>query len=203
MNSVIFNSKPITPSKIICIGLNYVEHIKELGNEQTNDPVIFLKPNSSISNELYFDPNEPIHYEGEISFIIENNQFAGVGFGLDLTKRDLQSRLRTTGLPWERAKAFDKAAVFSEFIPLQNNISSLSLTLSINDNIVQDGGVELMIFKPDFLLEDIKKSFKLEDGDIIMTGTPKGVGDYAIGDKFIGKILSGNECLVEQHWKVK
>ena len=201
MNNVIFDSKSITPSKIICIGLNYVEHINELGNEQQDEPVIFMKPNSSISNELYIDPVEPIHYEGEIAFIIKDNQLAGVGFGLDLTKRELQSKLRAKGLPWERAKAFNHAALFSKFVPFNNELSSLSLKLTINEKTVQHGGVELMIFKPDYLLNDILKSFKLEDGDIIMTGTPKGVGAYSKGDKFTGQIFSGEECLIEQHWQ--
>lgn len=203
MNNVIFDSKVVTPGKIICIGLNYVAHINELGNEQQPEPVIFMKPNSSISNELYFDSVEPIDYEGEISFIIENNKLAGVGFGLDLTKRELQSRLSQKGLPWERAKAFNHAALFSEFVSFNCDISSLSLKLSINDKTVQQGGVELMIFKPDFLLNDIMKSFKLEDGDIIMTGTPKGVGTFAQGDQFTGKIYSEENVLTEQHWQAK
>lgn len=203
MNNVIFDSKSVTPSKVICIGLNYVDHINELGNELPQEPVVFIKPNSSISNELLFDPVEPIHYEGEISFIIEDNQLAGVGFGLDLTKRELQEKLRAKSLPWEKCKAFNHAALFSEFIPFKKNSSLLSLKLTINDVAVQQGGVDLMVFKPDFLLNDIIKSFALEDGDIIMTGTPKGVGAFSQGDKFIGQIFNGEELLIEQHWQAR
>lgn len=203
MNNVIFDSRSVTPSKVICIGLNYVDHINELGNELPHEPVIFIKPNSSISNELYFDSIDPIHYEGEICFIIKDNQLAGVGFGLDLTKRELQEKLRAKGLPWEKCKAFNHAALFSEFVPFKKDISQLSLKLTINDVTVQQGGVELMVFKPDFLLNDITKSFKLEDGDIIMTGTPMGVGAFSQGDTFVGQIFNGEEILAEQHWQVR
>lgn len=203
MNTVQFNSQAVTPSKIVCIGWNYVAHINELGSERPEEPVIFMKPNSSISDQLYYDPEEPIHYEGEIAFIINNNQYSGVAFGLDLTKRELQARLKAKGQPWERAKAFDHAALFSEFVPVNNDISSLSLMLSINGHIVQSGGVDLMIFKPDVLLSEICKSFTLEDGDIIMTGTPNGVGIFSPGDQFKGQIFSGTKLLVEQTWQVK
>lgn len=203
MNNVIFNSMPVTPSKIICIGWNYVEHINELGSEQPDEPVIFMKPNSAISGELYFDPVDAVHYEAEIAFIIKNNQLAGVGFGLDLTKRELQAKLKAKGQPWERAKAFNNAAVFSEFVPLEDDISTLSVKLAINDVTVQHGGVELMIFKPDVLLKEIVKSFKLEDGDILMSGTPKGVGTFNIGDQFNGQIFSNNTLLVEKKWIAK
>ena len=111
MKTIQLNNKAITPSKIVCIGRNYVEHIKELDNETPSEPVIFCKPNSAISDEIDLDKNDEIHYEGEICFVVMNNQLAGVGFGLDLTKREVQSKLKTKGLPWERAKAFDGSAV--------------------------------------------------------------------------------------------
>lgn len=203
MNTVTFDSRLVTPSKIICIGLNYVDHINELGNELPQEPVIFLKPNSAISNQLYVDSVDTIHYEGEICFIIENSQLAGVGFGLDLTKRELQEKLRAKGLPWEKSKAFNHAALFSEFVTFNQDNALVSLKLSINDTVVQQGGVSLMVFKPDFLLSDILKSFKLEDGDIIMTGTPKGVGTFSQGDQFTGQIFNAEELLIEQHWQAK
>jgi len=203
MNKVIFDTRPVTPSKIICIGLNYVDHIKELGNDLPQEPVIFIKPNSSIANELYVNPIDSIHYEGEICFIIENSQLAGVGFGLDLTKRELQAQLRAKGLPWEKSKAFNHAAVFSEFVAFKKDTSNLSLKLTINNIAVQLGGVALMVFKPEFLLSDITKSFSLEDGDIIMTGTPKGVGAISQGDTFIGQIFNGEELLIEHHWQAR
>ena len=203
MNTVLFDSKSVTPSKVICIGRNYVEHAKELGNEIPDEPVIFIKPNSSISDHLYAGTNEAIHFEGEIAFIIESQQLAGVGFGFDLTKRELQSTLKNKGLPWERAKAFDQAAVFSSFVRFDDDVIHLNLKLVINDKLVQQGGVELMIFKPDFLLNEIIKSFKLEDGDIIMTGTPAGAGAFNQGDNFIGQIFIGDKLLVKQEWITK
>ena len=103
MKSVRWDGKAVYPSKIVCIGRNYVGHIKELGNEAPQEPVIFIKPNSAISNEIHSCKSEAIHFEGEITFLISSGELRGVGFGLDLTKRDLQSKLKAKGLPWERA----------------------------------------------------------------------------------------------------
>ncbi len=202
MNTVMFEKKKINPSKIICVGRNYVEHMKELGNEIQKDVVLFVKQNSSISDELKevgFDN----HYEGEISFLIINQKIAGVGFGLDLTKRELQSYLKNKGLPWERAKSFDGAAVFSEFVPFEDDINELGLELYINDKLVQKCGVNLMIYKPKTILKEIKSFMSLQDGDIIMSGTPKGVGKYKKEDKFLGKILYKDKIIVQKKWIVK
>lgn len=201
MKSVRFEKRDITPSKIICIGRNYVEHIKELGNEVPSSMVIFLKPNSSVSKEI-FTCSDKIHYEAEISFLIEDDEISGVGFGLDLTKREIQSKLKEKGLPWERAKAFDNSAVFSEFVKCKD-INSLHVRLYINDKLVQDGGVELMMYKPDEILKEIKSFMSFEDGDIIMSGTPKGVGVINSGDKFVGEILEDNRVLIQREWIVK
>ncbi|WP_260295207.1 fumarylacetoacetate hydrolase family protein [Sedimenticola hydrogenitrophicus] len=200
MQSILFEQRPITPSKVVCIGRNYVDHAKELNNEVPASPVIFIKPNSAISNELYAGTAQPLHYEGEIALLIMEDAIAGVGFGLDLTNREIQNELKAKGLPWERAKAFDRAAVFSDFVRLADPVESLRLELRINDSLAQQGGYELMIFKPDFLLEEIAHTFTLEDGDIILTGTPKGVGAFNRGDRFIGTILSGDKTLVSRAW---
>lgn len=200
MNPILFEERQITPSKVICIGRNYVDHAKELNNEVPTSPVIFIKPNSAISNELYAGTEQPLHYEGEIALLIMDGTIAGVGFGLDLTNREIQGELKAKGLPWERAKAFDRAAVFSDFVKLTDPVESLRLELTINDRLVQQGGYELMIFKPDLLLREITRSFTLEDGDIIMTGTPKGVGAFNRGDRFRGTILTGDNPLVTREW---
>lgn len=200
MNQILFETQQITPSKVVCIGRNYVDHAKELNNEVPDSPVIFIKPNSAISDQLYAGMDEPLHYEGEIALLIMGRSIAGVGFGLDLTNREVQSKLKAKGLPWERAKAFDRAAVFSQFVRFSEPLASLSLKLLINDNLIQQGGYEQMIFKPDFLLREISRSFTLEDGDIIMTGTPKGVGSFQRGDRFQGTILTGSQPLVTQEW---
>jgi 2-keto-4-pentenoate hydratase/2-oxohepta-3-ene-1,7-dioic acid hydratase in catechol pathway len=136
--------------------------------------VIFTKPNSSISSRLFAVRDEALHFEGEICFMVQDGGLHGVGFGLDLTKRELQSSLKTKGLPWERAKAFDGSACFSNFVtPGDIDISSLSLELTINGNLQQSGGYELMMHKPDQILAGIQQFMSLNDGDIIMTGTPQ------------------------------
>lgn len=201
MKNIKVNGKSFSPTKVICIGRNYVDHIHELGNEIPEQPVVFLKPNSAISTSLNSFHQETLHYEGEICFVIENKQLAYVGFGLDLTKRTLQSKLKSKGLPWERAKAFDGSAVFSDFVPLVENINGLSLELEINDQLIQQGGVELMMNKPQAILDELQTFMTLEDGDIIMTGTPKGVGKINKADKFVGKIYVGHELLVSSNWQ--
>lgn len=203
MNYVKFSARQICPSKIICVGRNYVAHIKELGNALPEQPVLFIKPNSAISHELVSSDNELIHYEGEITFLVIAGKFAGVGFGLDLTKRQLQDRLKAKGLPWERAKAFDKSAVFSDFVPFAGETDALRMELSINGALAQAGGYDAMLHKPADLLKEITGSFSLEDGDLIMTGTPKGVGAINRGDEFTGKIFAGAKLLVEASWVVK
>ena len=202
MKSVIVDNKIITPSKIICIGRNYVEHITELGNEIPDEMVVFNKPNSAISTELLSYHQEVLHYEGELCFIIKKNQLSAVGFGLDLTKRTLQSKLKAKGLPWERAKAFNGAAVFSQFVAInQDDIrDGLSLELSINNELIQAGGFKLMMYKPADILTELKTYTELNDGDIIMTGTPKGVGLISKGAYFKGRVLIGNQEIVSANW---
>ncbi|MBI9098281.1 MAG: fumarylacetoacetate hydrolase family protein [Spirochaetaceae bacterium] len=204
MKKILVNGKPRIPGKIVCVGRNYVQHIHELGNEIPENLIVFLKPNSSISQTLESEHlGENLHYEGEISFLYENGGFSAVGFGLDLTKRDLQSRLKEKGLPWERAKAFDGAALFSEFVSFHKDFSHLSLELFINDQLKQTGTIDHMMYKPDEILGEVKLFMTLEDGDIIMTGTPKGVGLIKPGDSFSGRIREDSVLLVEKEWKVK
>jgi len=201
MKTIRLENEQIAPSKIVCIGRNYLEHIRELGNETPDDMVIFNKPNSSISPRLNATIDEPLHYEGEICFMMRGGSFHAVGFGLDLTKRELQSKLKTKGLPWERAKAFDGAACFSNFVTLGDTpLESLSLQLEVDGEMRQDGGYALMMYKPDQILAGVQQFMSLEDGDIIMTGTPKGVGRVQAGERFVGRVLSRQEVLVSQEW---
>ena len=202
MNSIQYQNEVIYPSKIVCIGRNYAAHIEELDNDVPDEPVIFIKPNSAIANEIILKDDEEIHYEGEICFLIKDGELSAVGFGLDLTKRQVQKRLKEKGLPWERAKAFDGSAIFSEFAPFDGNAETLSLELSINDELKQKGGYELMLFKPDVLLKEIQQNFTLEDGDIIMTGTPSGVGKINGNDVFFGKIFISNSLIIEKEWNI-
>ncbi len=203
LKKIIVNGKLISTSKVVCVGRNYVEHIKELNNEMPDQAVIFVKPNSAISCDIFSDPDESIHYEGEISFIIESEKISAVGFGLDLTKRDLQSKLKSRGLPWERAKAFDKSAVYSEFVSFSGKLEDLSLQLYINDILVQQADFDLMIYKPQQIIEEVASFMSFEDGDILMTGTPKGVGKVFLNDQFTGRIFSGDTLLIEQKWIVR
>lgn len=203
MNPIKLDGKDVFPSKIVCIGRNYVDHIKELGNEMPSEPVIFLKPNSAISGTISSSDIEPIHYEGEITFMVISGRLAAVGFGLDLTKRELQSRLKAKGLPWERSKAFDGAAIFSGFIACPADISRLRLELMINNQLKQQGGYELMINKPDAILKETSGFLTFEDGDLMMTGTPAGVGVVNRGDRFTGRIFDADKLLVEAGWVVQ
>jgi len=202
MNSIIYNKECITPSKVVCIGRNYVEHIKELNNETPDTMVVFNKPNSAITNTLqYFTPDT--RFEGEICFLIEDKKIAGIGFGLDLTKANIQNKIKEKGWPWERAKAFDGSAVFSEFVKFDGKITDLKLELYINDTLIQYATYDLMIYKPQQMLEEIQTFMSLENGDIIMSGTPKGVGTYNKDDLFIGKVYEKDKLIVEQNWIVK
>lgn len=202
MKFINYRNQQLAPSKVICIGRNYAAHIEELNNEMPDQPVIFLKPNSAISNQLQIDQREPIHFEAEISFLILNNQLAAVGVGLDLTKRETQTILKAKGLPWERAKAFDGSAVFSDFVDLKSEINNLRLELDINGQLVQQGGVNLMLNRPTELITEIASFMSFEDGDILMTGTPSGVGVVNYADIFIGRIFNQDKLLVEQRWTV-
>lgn len=203
MNTIIENSAIITPSKVICIGRNYIAHIKELNNEIPLQPVIFVKPNSAVCNEIYSVEKQSIHYESELSFIIKSGKINSVGFGLDLTKREMQTQLKQQGLPWERAKAFDNSAVFSNFVSFNGNVDELSLLLIINDKLIQQASVDLMIYKPLQIIDDVSSFMSFVDGDILMTGTPAGVGEIKAGDQFVGQVYEGENLLIEKQWVVK
>lgn len=200
MKAVIVDEKQITPSKIICIGRNYVDHIAELGNEVPDEMVVFLKPNSAISTQLQSFHHEALHYEAELCFLYQQGRFSAVAIGLDLTKRTLQAKLKKQGLPWERAKAFNGAAVFSDFVLIDEIENDLSLTLTIDDNLIQAGGVELMMVKPNDILTQLQDFIDLEDGDIVMSGTPKGVGKIVSGSQFVGKVICQDKTLVSATW---
>jgi len=201
MHTVSFNTHTLAPSKIVCIGRNYVEHIHELNNEIPSSMVVFNKPNSAITDTLYFFTPDT-RFEGEICFLITDGTIVGIGFGLDLTKAALQNHLKAKGLPWERAKGFDGSAVFGEFVPFKGPLESLRMTLHLNGTLVQEALYDLMIYKPLEMIEEIQSFMTLEDGDIIMSGTPKGVATYKAGDEFIGRIYRDKTLLVESRWSV-
>ena len=202
MKTTNYKKQAMIPSKVVCIGRNYVEHIEELGNEVPENMVVFNKPNSAISNTFtHFDVDT--RFEGEICFLIMHEKIAGVGFGLDLTHAEIQNKLKVKGLPWERAKAFDGSAVLSAFVPLDVPLDSLEMKLYRNGKLVQFANYDLMMYTPDVMVEEIKSFMHLEDGDVIMSGTPKGVSTYSVGDVFLGQVFSEGRLLVEQEWVVK
>ena len=191
--------------KIICVGRNYVEHIKELNNEAPKDPVLFLKPDTSIllKKQPFFIPefSNEVHHEVEILVKINrigkhiDRKFAHkyydeIGLGIDFTARDLQSKLKEKGLPWEKAKAFDGAAVVGKFLSKNDfkNIDDINFRLEKNDKVQQKGNTSLMLWKIDTLIEYISKYFTLKIGDIIFTGTPSGVAKVNPNDILKGFI---------------
>ena len=189
--------------KLICIGRNYSEHIKELANEKPTDPVIFLKPDTAIlvKKQPFFIPDfsNDVHHEVEILVKINkvgkyiDKKFAHkyydkIGLGIDFTARDLQSKLKEKGLPWEKAKAFDGAAVIGDWINVSEikNVNDINFYLQKNDDIVQKGNTSHMLWKIDEIIEYVSKYFTLKIGDIIFTGTPAGVGKVIANDKLKG-----------------
>ncbi|WP_435412880.1 fumarylacetoacetate hydrolase family protein [Psychroserpens mesophilus] len=191
--------------KLICIGRNYTDHIKELENEKPTDPVVFLKPDTSIllKKQPFFIPDfsEDVHHEVEVLVKINkvgkhiakkfaHKYYSEIGLGIDFTARDLQSKLKEKGLPWEKAKAFDGAAVIGEWLPKQDfkDLNNINFSLQKNQSIVQEGNTSLMLYKIDEIIEYVSKYFTLKIGDIIFTGTPAGVGRVIANDKLTGFI---------------
>ncbi len=197
--------------KIICVGRNYAEHIKELDNKKPNEPVLFLKPQTSIINKRqpFFIPSfsNEIHYELELivkinrlgKFIqrkFSHKYYNEISLGIDFTARDVQLKLKNKGLPWEKAKAFDGSCLIGEWKNKKDfsNIDNIDFRLTKNDEIVQNSNTSLMLWKVDELIEHISKFFTLKIGDIIFTGTPAGVGRVEINDKLKG-YMNDNELL--------
>ena len=191
--------------KLICIGRNYTEHIKELENEKPTDPVVFLKPDTAIllKKQPFFIPDfsNDIHHEVELLVKINrvgkhiDKKFAHkyyneIGLGIDFTARDLQSELKEKGLPWEKAKAFDGAAIVSNLLPKTafDDINNINFSLKKDNEVVQQGNTSLMLWKIDELIEYVSKYFTLKIGDIIFTGTPAGVGRVIADDTLTGFI---------------
>lgn len=191
--------------KIICIGRNYTEHIAELANEKPADPVIFMKPDTAIliKKQPFFIPDfsNEIHHEVEILVKINklgkyiDRKFAHkyydeISVGIDFTARDLQSKLKAKGLPWEKAKAFDGSAVVGEWISKDQfaDMNDLNFSLQKNDEIVQQGNTKHMLWKIDELIAYVSQFFTLKIGDVIFTGTPAGVAKVNADDRLKGYI---------------
>lgn len=197
--------------KIICVGRNYAAHAKELNNAVEEEPVIFLKPETALLAPrmpfFYPDFSKDIHFEAELVVRISklgkniSEKFAqryydAVTIGIDFTARDLQQQLKTKGLPWERAKAFDGSAPVGEFIPLSGlpAVNDLYFNLQQNGELRQQGHTADMIFSVDRIISFVSSYFTLKKGDLIFTGTPAGVGPVQPGDTLEAE-LAGRQVL--------
>ncbi|MDA9361018.1 fumarylacetoacetate hydrolase family protein [Flavobacteriaceae bacterium] len=191
--------------KIICIGRNYTDHIEELANERPEDPVVFLKPDTSLvlKNQPFFIPpfSNDVHYEVEVLVRINrigkhiqqkfaHKYYDAIGLGIDFTARDLQAKLKSKGLPWEKAKAFDGAAVVGDWLDKSElpHVDELQFEMTKNGTIVQQSSSALMLWKVDELIAYVSQFFTLKIGDIIFTGTPAGVGPVAENDVLEGSL---------------
>ncbi len=207
MNSVSLGSKKIIPSKIVCVGKNYLSHIEEMGGcGIPKSPTIFLKPNSAIATGGTIEIPERlglVHHEVELCFLVgrrcreisegpAKDAIAAYGVGLDLTLRDLQSEAKKAGGPWALAKGFDSSAVFAEFGHAKNygDCLSLDISLLVNGAVKQSSNTSKMIFKPAQVLSYVSNFMTIEEGDVFMCGTPEGVGPLASGDDVVASIES-------------
>ena len=205
MIKILFDDgRTFSPSKIIAVGRNYSEHIKEMHSEKTQQPVLFLKPNSALCDldkPLTIPENfGDVHHEIELAICIGKDgknikkhkvadYIAGYGIALDLTLRDIQSQAKKKGLPWAVAKGFDNSCPVSKFYVKQiNDAQNLNISLFKNGHQIQTGNTNQMIFKIDELISYISGVFSLMAGDIILTGTPAGVGPLISGDILLCEI---------------
>jgi len=189
--------------KLICIGRNYTDHIKELENEKPTDPVVFLKPDTAIllKKQPFFIPefSNDVHHEVEVLVKINrvgkyidkkfaHKYYKEIGLGIDFTARDLQTQLKVKGLPWEKAKSFDGAAVIGSWLPKTafQDLNNINFSLKKNNQVVQQGNTSLMLWKIDEIIEYVSKYFTLKIGDVIFTGTPAGVSKVFANDKLKG-----------------
>jgi 2-keto-4-pentenoate hydratase/2-oxohepta-3-ene-1,7-dioic acid hydratase in catechol pathway len=205
MRQIRVNGVPYTPSKIVCVGQNYEDHIKEMGSAAGREPMIFLKPNSSVftSEGSVHIPHRLglLHYEAELCLMIgvsganlderdAPRMVTAAAVGLDMTLRDLQTEARKAGKPWDLSKAFDNAAVFGRFVPVSDplGLTNRAIQLKLNGEIRQQSSTSNMLFSPWKLMAYVSRFIAWEPGDILMTGTPSGVGAVADGDQIDAEV---------------
>lgn len=189
--------------KIICIGRNYADHAKELNNEVPETPILFLKPETSLllKKHPFFIPDWSNEVHHELELVVKINRlgkhieerfahkyYSEITVGIDFTARDVQAKLKAAGHPWERAKAFDGAAVAGKFVPINefNDIQKLNISLQKNGQVVQSGNTANMLFSVNKLIAAASEYFTLKIGDLIYTGTPAGVGPVQANDRLEG-----------------
>ena len=193
--------------KIICIGRNYIDHIKELSNQKPQNPVVFLKPDSSViaKNQNFIIPSFSNEIHHEVELVVKINKvgkhidksfshkyYDEIGLGIDFTARDIQSNLKEKGHPWEKSKAFDNSCMVGNFLKKEKieDISKIEFSLKKNNEIVQSGCSNDMLWKIDELISYVSQYFTLKIGDLIFTGTPSGVSKVESGDILEGYISS-------------
>lgn len=194
------NSKNDQPMRIFAIGRNYVGHIQELSNEKPEEPVIFTKPDTAVlrNNAPFYYPDfsKDIHHEVELVLRIcregknieekfAHTYFDSIGIGIDFTARDLQQKAKEKGLPWDIAKGFnDSAPISDKFIPANEfkDLKNITFSLKVNGELKQQGNTSLMLFNFDYIILYLSRFFTLRTGDLIFTGTPKGVGPVEVGN---------------------
>lgn len=199
--------------RIFAIGRNYVEHIQELNNEKPDEPVIFTKPDTAVlrNNAPFYHPDfsNDIHHEVELVLRIckegkniqesfAHKYYDSIGIGIDFTARDLQQKAKEKGLPWDIAKGFNGSAPVSDkFLPVGEfaDLKNINFSLNINGELKQQGNTSLMLFGFDYIISYLSKFFTLRTGDLIFTGTPKGVSRVKVGDTLSAYIE--NEKLLE------
>ena len=189
--------------KIFCIGRNYADHAKEMGNGITDEPIIFMKPKSALvqGHTPFYYPEftNDLHYEAELVLRISkngkyvqekhaSNYYNGISVGIDFTARDIQNQLKENGLPWEKAKSFDNSAVVGKFIDISPSFDKKDINFSLakNKEIVQKGNSGAMVFSIDRIVSNISNYFSINIGDLIFTGTPAGTGECIVGDLLEG-----------------
>ena len=203
--TLLASEQPIPVGKILCLGRNYLDHIRELGNAVPDRPVIFCKPASSLLKNggqiLLPDYTDDCHHELELALLVGKtakniaeqealSHLAGYGVALDLTLRDLQAELKGKGLPWELAKGFGTSCPLSDFVPAEkvSDPNNLQLTLKVNGEVRQQGNTNMMMRSVEQIVSEISDFYTLEPGDILLTGTPAGVSRMTSGDHLVGAI---------------
>jgi 2-keto-4-pentenoate hydratase/2-oxohepta-3-ene-1,7-dioic acid hydratase in catechol pathway len=189
--------------KIFCVGRNYIDHAKELGNDIPDEPVIFMKPKNALlqgktpfyypqfSNELHYETELVLHVCKNGRYISQRNAnkyYDKISLGLDFTARDIQNQLKAKGLPWEKAKAWDNSAVIGTMLDANIAKQPINFSMQLNGLTVQEANSTQMIFNFDKIISHISEYFSINIGDLIYTGTPAGVGECVVGDKLDGFI---------------
>lgn len=199
--------------RIFCVGRNYVEHIQELNNEKPDEPVIFTKPDTALLRDnapfYYPDFSTDVHHEVELVLRIckegknieekfAHKYYDAIGIGIDFTARDLQQKAKTKGLPWDIAKGFNGSGPISnKFIPVSefNDLKNINFSLKVDDVVKQEGNTSLLLFSFSYIIAYLSRFFTLRTGDLIFTGTPKGVGPVRVGNVLSAYVE--NEKLLE------